>query len=132
MSAELDARIPAYWATQADGRRIPFVLSLLVVDPSGREQLLPAVRRCIDKTVEVTGREGMVMVAVRDGQAQAPKVGRWVAQALAMPGAFVLFQCQSPDCMEQLMRCMQDCYEISLVKEDARDCPGFEGHVAVQ
>ena len=117
-------RVPAYWATDPSGKRLPFILSLRAVDSAGKDHLVPSVLACIDRTVDATGREGLIFVAVAEHPSLAAKVARWVAQALALPGAFVLFQCEGASCLQRLMICLESSYEISLIHDADRPLEG--------
>jgi hypothetical protein len=109
--------VPAYWATGADGHRVPFIVSLLLYDQSGLARITPAAERSIDKTIELTGRVGLATVTVSDNEDMAASVGRWIERALAMPEVIILFRCQSADCAERLMNHLHGAYALALVRE---------------
>lgn len=116
MSAELHA-VPAYWAGDVKGNRVPFIVSLLLYDQSGVARITPAVERSINRTVELTGREGLATATVSNDEDMAGTVGRWIERALAMPDVIVLFRCQSGDCAERLMNYLHGAYALALVRE---------------
>jgi len=109
--------VPAYWAADADGNRVPFIVSLLFYDQAGVARIAPAVERSIDKTVELTGRVGLATATVSNDEDMACTVGRWIARALAMPNVIVLFRCQSAACAERLMNYLHGAYALALVRE---------------
>jgi hypothetical protein len=117
MTSTCPRAVPAYWATGANGNRVPFIVSLLLYDHGGRARITPAVERSIDKTIELTGRAVLATGTVADDEDMAASVGRWVERALAMPDVIILFRCQGADCAERLMNYLHGVYALTLVRE---------------
>jgi len=109
--------VPAYWAGDSSGNRVPFIVSLLFYDQGGIERIAPAVERSINRTVELTGRVGLATATVANDEDMARSVSRWVERALAMPDVIVLFRCQSADCAERLINYLHGAYNLALVRE---------------
>gem|GEM_PF-3704575 len=61
---QLDA-VPAYHAADGDKPGVPFIVALVMHDRDGRPRLTPAVEAAIDRTVEITGRHGLVTAIMR-------------------------------------------------------------------
>ena len=58
--------VPAYYATTADGRTVPLIVSLLFYDADKKPRITPAVEKSIDRTIEITGREGLATAIISD------------------------------------------------------------------
>ncbi|MET3132779.1 hypothetical protein AAKU55_003059 [Oxalobacteraceae bacterium GrIS 1.11] len=114
--------VPAYFATDAENHRVPFIVSLLLRDREGRPRITPAVEAAIDRTVEITGRDGLVTAIVSE-QDEINSVKRIVRRSMAIDGAILLFRCQNAETAEALMRCLDDLFSLSLVRERGRDDP---------
>ena len=111
--------VPAYFATTGEGRSVPFIVSLLLQDASGQARIPPAVEKSIDRTIEITGREGLATAVIADDHAFSLTARRYLDRALDIPGVIVLFRCQSPETAERLMHYLSTIYELTLVREGA-------------
>lgn len=111
---QLDA-VPAYYAVDADGRSVPFIVSLLLHDQGGCPRLTPAIEAAINCTVEITDREGLItaIISERDTITHVTSI---VGRAMTIEGAILLFRCQNAETAEALMLCMDDRYSLSLVR----------------
>lgn len=107
--------VPAYYATNAEGCRIPFIVGMLLRDQNGAGRLTPAIEAAINRTVEITGRQGLVTAIMSERDTRASVVGI-VNKAMAIDGAILLFRCQNAETAEALMRCMDEAYQLSLVR----------------
>lgn len=117
--------VPAYYAVDQKNRTIPFIVALLLHDRDGRPRLPPAVELAIDRTVEITGRNGLV-TAIMSERDTRQSVSAIVERAMGVEGAILLFRCQNAETAEALMRCMDESYTLSLVRRRGSDASG--GH----
>jgi len=108
--------IPAYLLHAMDGRQLPFLISLLMYDQKGQPVLLPAVVNAINRTIDITGRIGLVTHIVRDGESVEQVVQRSVFQVLAITDAILLYHCQSSEIAEALIGQLMDAYQITLIR----------------
>jgi len=115
MSALTDT-VPGYWAEASERRRVPFVVTLYLVDGHGVARLPPAVERVLDRTVEITGREGLAITNVLDVPGALAAAGRALERAMGMSGVIVLFRCQSLEGSERLMNFLHGAYSLSLLR----------------
>jgi hypothetical protein len=118
-------KVPVYWVSdirqEGTPRSVPVVVSLLFVMAQGALQITPAAQRSIDKTVEVTNRQGLVTALFTDANKQPETtVDRWLQRAFAMPDVIVLLSCQSANGARRLMAHLQRHYVLSLVREEAQ------------
>ncbi|MCC7005936.1 MAG: hypothetical protein IT497_04755 [Ottowia sp.] len=111
--------IPAYYAKTDDGRCVPFIIALLFYNKAGKICFPPAVERAINKTIEVTQREGLATATITDKDAFTLTAKRYLERAMTIPGAIVLLSCQSPETAERLMQFLNTNYQLSLVREVA-------------
>lgn len=114
--AYLDA-VPAYHGSTTDGRTVPFIVSLLLFDQDRRPRITPAVEKSIDRTIEITGRDGLATAIIADDDAFSLTARRYIERAMDIPGAIVLFRCQSPETAERLMQYLSETYALELVRE---------------
>ncbi len=114
--------VPAYYAETADGRMVPFIISLLLYDADKRPRITPAVERSIDRTIDITERNGLATAIVADDIAFSLGVRRYLERAMSLPGAIALFRCQLPETAERLMQYLSTEYTLSLVREGDTPC----------
>lgn len=113
--------VPAYHATGMDGGTVPFIISLLLYDAEQKPRITPAVEKSIDRTIEITGREGLATATIAD-DASFPGTARvYLERAMQIAGAIVLFRCQSPETAERLMQYLASTYTLTLVCEDEEE-----------
>ena len=109
--------VPAYHAIGADGATVPFIISLLLFDSEQKPRITPAVEKSIERTIEITGREGLGTATIAD-DACFPSTARvYLERAMKIAGAIVLFRCQSPETAERLMQYLASTYTLTLVRE---------------
>ncbi|ANY18520.1 hypothetical protein [Bordetella pseudohinzii] len=108
---------PAYLLHTNDGRQIPFLIALLLFDQQRRPTLTPAVVCAINRTIDLTGREGLVTRTVLVGESIEQVIQTTVLQALAIPGAILLYRCQSAVVAENLMGHLLSAHHITLLKD---------------
>ncbi|MFY3175309.1 hypothetical protein ACOTHA_29220 [Achromobacter xylosoxidans] len=113
--------IPAYLLHADDGRQVPFLVALLMFDQERQPMLPPAVLSAINRTVDITGRVGLVTCTVLDGESVNQLIGSSVSKALAIPDAILLYRCQSSETAENLMAHLLSGHRITLLK-DSRRC----------
>jgi len=113
--------VPAYHATTADGRTVPFIIAILLYDQEGKPRLTPAVERSIDRTIEVTGRVGLARATIRESDNLYDTASKYLERAMGLDGAIVLFRCESPELCERLMGHLNTHYSLSMVQEQAGD-----------
>jgi hypothetical protein len=111
---QLDA-VPAYFADDRKGRRIPFIVGMLLHDRDRTPRLTPAIEAAINRTVAITGRQGLVTAIVSERDTRS-SVGSIVERALAIDDAILLFRCQNAETAEALMLCVDEAYILSLVR----------------
>lgn len=111
--------VPAFHATATDGRTVPFIVSLLLHDMHNKPRLTPAVEKSIDRTIEITGREGLATAIIADDDPFPRTAGRYLERAMGIKGAIVLFRCQSPETAERLMQYLHATYRLALVRKPA-------------
>ena len=119
--------VPAYYATTADGRTVPFIVSLLLYDTDKKPRITPAVEKSIDRTIEITGHEGLATAIISDGDSFPNTARRYLERAMAINGAIVLFRCQSPETAERLMQYLNMTYQLTLVREEGGGNTGKDG-----
>lgn len=112
--------VPAYFAKNPAGDQVPFIVSLMLVDADHKPALPPAVEASINRTVEITGAEGVAFANVYDTDDLRAVATSSINRARGLKGlAIVLFRCQSAPTAEQLMTVLNDSYELTLVKDSA-------------
>jgi len=111
------AAVPAFWVEASASRRVPVVVSLYMVDAAGVARLTPAVERAIDRTVEITGRQGLATATVLNESNAEMAAGRALERAMVMSDVIVLFRCQSVEVSERLMNHLSDAYTLTLLRE---------------
>lgn len=107
--------VPAFWAEADAVRRIPCVVSLYLVDGTGRPCIPPAVERAIDAAVHASGRSGLALITVLDVPGASLKARRLLDRAMAMNDAIVLFRCQSIAGSESLMDDLYSAYGLRMI-----------------
>lgn len=110
-----ETSVPAYYATFGT-QRIPFLVSLAFIDQHSRIQLVPALKRAIDRTVEVTGRQGLATTVVADTDILRDVARQRLTQMCVLPDMILLFLCQSSDTMDRLMAHLHAAFPLSLVR----------------
>ncbi len=116
-------KVPVYWVSdisQGTPRSVPVVVSMLFANAQGVVKITPAVQGSIDKTVEVTQRQGLATAILTDADDLHTTVDRWLQRAFAMPDVIVLLCCQSADAAQRLMAHLQRKYVLSLVREEVK------------
>lgn len=108
--------IPAY-LLHASGRQVPFLIALLMFDQQRQPMLPPAVVNAINRTIDITGRVGLVTRTVLDGESIEHVTQSSVPQALTISGSILLYRCQSSDIAENLMGHLLSTYHITLLKD---------------
>lgn len=116
-------RVPAYFAENHQGERIPFIVALMMLDDQHQPVLPPAVAASVDKTLGITGAQGVALANIFDRDVPGTVVPRYLDRAMGIPGALVLFRCESPETAERVMGVIDGSYTLSLVKDHqaARD-----------
>jgi hypothetical protein len=109
--------VPAYHATGADGGTVPFIISLLLYDAEQKPRITPAVEKSIDRTIEITGREGLATAIIADDASFSSTARVYLERAMQIAGAIVLFRCQSPETAERLMQYLASTYTLTLVRK---------------
>ncbi len=109
--------VPAYHATAKDGRTVPFIITLLLYDAAKKPRITPAVEKSINRTIEITGREGLATAIIADNDFFPLIARRYMERAMGLKGAIVLFRCQSPETAERLMQYLDATYSLALVRE---------------
>ncbi|OKS58563.1 hypothetical protein [Pseudomonas syringae] len=113
--------VPAYYAANGKGQRVPFIVSLMMVDDQNKAALPPAVSASIDRTLSITGTEGVAFANIYNVEPLDIVVPAHVDRAMTILGALVLFRCQSPETAENLMGVMNQAYTLTLVKDQRSD-----------
>lgn len=108
--------VPAYIASAESFRSAPFIVSLLLYGSDGQPRLPPAVEAAIDRTIAITGREGLATLIVAD-DADLPSKHRSIRAAMMLDDAIILFRCQSAGTAERLMQYLDRTYQLALVQE---------------
>jgi len=112
--------VPAYFAKNPAGMSVPFIVSLMLVDADHKPALPPSVETSIDRTAGITGAEGVALANVYDTDDLRALAVNSINRAHSLKElAIVLFRCQSAPTAEQLMTVLNDCFELSLVKDIA-------------
>ncbi|CAH2810590.1 MAG: FIG00459550: hypothetical protein [uncultured Caballeronia sp.] len=115
--------VPAYHAAAPDGRTVPFIVLLLLLlllhYADNKPRITPAVERSIDRTIDITGREGLALAIIAADDEMPATARRYIERAMGIPGAIVLFRCQSPETAERLMQHLHAEYQLTLVQEPA-------------
>lgn len=109
--------VPAYHATATDGRTVPFIITLLLYDVEKKPRITPAVEKSINRTIEITGREGLATAIIADNDSFPLTARRYMERAMGIKGVIVLFRCQSPETAERLMQDLDATYSLTLVRE---------------
>nr|WP_016355623.1 hypothetical protein [Pseudomonas migulae]AGC70375.1 hypothetical protein pD2RT_021 [Pseudomonas migulae] len=109
--------VPAYYAANGKGQRVPFIVSLMMVDDKNKAALPPAVSASIDRTLIITGTEGVALANIYNVEPLDLVVPAHIDRSMKIDGALVLFRCQSPETAENLMVVMNEAYTLTLVKD---------------
>ncbi|MBF8164323.1 hypothetical protein J4H94_20900 (plasmid) [Stutzerimonas frequens] len=118
MFPELTA-VPAYVADDKNGGSVPFIISLRLFDQEGNARITPAVESSINKTVDITGREGIAHGVMSSASDIENKAEAYVRRAMTIAGAIVLFRCDTPELCEQLMTHLSSRFSLSLLQENS-------------
>ncbi|EFW77670.1 hypothetical protein [Pseudomonas savastanoi] len=113
--------VPAYYAANGKGQSVPFIVSLMMVDDENKAALPPAVSASIDRTLSITGTEGVAFANIYNVEPLDLVVPAHIDRAMKILGALVLFRCQSPETAENLMAVMNEAYTLTLVKDKQSD-----------
>jgi hypothetical protein len=113
--------VPAYNAANGKGQSVPFIVSLMMVDDENKAALPPAVSASIDRTLSITGTEGVAFANIYNVEPLDLVVPAHIDRAMKILGALVLFRCQSPETAENLMAVMNEAYTLTLVKDKQSD-----------
>jgi hypothetical protein len=106
--------VPAYMATAPDGRCVPFIVSLLLYDQNKRPRIPPAVEQAIDRTMDITKRQGLITTIVSDDD-HPKKIRQMVETAMGVEDSILLFRCQSTHTAEQSMRLLSKMFRLTLI-----------------
>ncbi|MRU28313.1 hypothetical protein [Xylella fastidiosa] len=109
--------VPAYYARAPDGRTLPFIVSLLVYDANKKQRILPAVELSINRTIDITGRAGLVRAMIADNDKMPKNADYYINRAMGIPDAILLFSCHTPEIAERLMQHLYVKYQLTLVQE---------------
>jgi hypothetical protein len=109
--------VPAYYATSGENVRVPFIVSLMMVNELKQAALPPAVIKSIDRTLSITGAEGVALANIRAFDCIEATVPRHINRVMKLAKAMLLFRCESPEIAEKLMTVMNKSYSLTLVKE---------------
>ena len=113
--------VPAYYAANGKGQSVPFIVSLMMVDDESKAAVPPAVSASIDRTLSITGTEGVAFANIYNVEPLDLVVPAHIDRAMKILGALVLFRCQSPETAENLMTVMNEAYTLTLVKDKQSD-----------
>ncbi|MEB0221360.1 hypothetical protein [Pseudomonas sp. AB12(2023)] len=108
--------VPAYFATAPDGRTVPFIIAILLYDEQRKPRILPSVSKSIDRTIEITGREGLAMATIMDSD-DLVIASKYIERAMRIDSAIVLFRCETPETCERLMGHLNSNYALQMVQE---------------
>jgi hypothetical protein len=64
--------VPAYNAANGKGQSVPFIVSLMMVDDENKAALPPAVSASIDRTLSITGTEGVAFANIYNVEPHRP------------------------------------------------------------
>ena len=109
--------VPAYYAANGKGKLVPFIVSLMMLDDQNKPALPPAVTASIDRTLSITGTEGVAFANVYNIERLEVVVPAHIDRAMNIPRALVLFRCESPETAENLRGVMNEAYTLTLVKD---------------
>jgi hypothetical protein len=84
-------------------------------DADGQPRLTPAVEAAIDRTIAITGREGLATLIVADNTDLLSK-RHTIRAAMMRDDAIILFRCQSAGAAERLMQYLDRTYQLALVQ----------------
>ncbi|GGM25519.1 hypothetical protein GCM10009425_40360 [Pseudomonas asuensis] len=115
--ANLEA-VPAYFAKNSNGDSVPFIVTVMFQDQHGHHRITPAIENSINRTIEITGREGLAIASIALGENIESKVPECIDRAMHIDGAIVLFRCQTGELCEKVMQLINVSYQISMVRED--------------
>jgi len=116
MFATLEA-VPAFYAErERDGLRVPFIISLRMCDSEGRARLVPAVEKSINRTVEITGRVGLLTDDITAPIGKAEIISK-IERAMRIKGAILLLNCATDSIAEQVMNHISDGFNLKLIRE---------------
>ncbi len=113
--------VPAYYATNGKGQSVPFIVSLMMVDDENKAALPPAVSASIDRTLSITGTEGVAFANIYNVEPLDLVVPAEIDRAMKILGAIVLFRCKCPVTAENLMALMNEAYTLTLDKDKQSD-----------
>jgi hypothetical protein len=109
--------VPAFYATTTDGRTVPFIIAVLLYDAENQPRITPAVEASINRTIEITAREGLAMATIYERDNLYDTASKYLERAMNLVGAIVLFRCETPELCERLMGHLNTHYELSLIQE---------------
>ncbi len=92
---------------------MPFIISLLTFK-DGNAEFLPVVQNAIDRLVERTKRDGMIISTVSKND-PLDEVYRKFKKVMDIKDAFVLFRCQDDEVAANLMECIVKNFSVKQV-----------------
>lgn len=112
-----DGFVPTFLLTEQTGTSepLPLVVSIITLNESGEAQPLPAVQRAIDRTVEATGKEGLIQARIIDRDRVEELVPFYVKKGWEHKDAILLLQCLNAELAEEVMQCIGRRYRLALI-----------------
>ena len=86
-------------------------------DEQGKPILLPCVAKAINRTLEITGRTGLIKQTIMLEEYIKQVIHRSVPQAIALTNAVLLYSCQNAQVAENLIAQLLGMYRITLLKD---------------
>lgn len=109
--------IPVYVLHNANNEKLPFLIGLAMQDEQGKPILLPCVAKAINRTLEITGRTGLIKQTIMLEEYIKQVIHRSVPQAIALTNAVLLYSCQNAQVAENLIAQLLGMYRITLLKD---------------
>ena len=109
--------IPVYVLHNANNEKLPFLIGLAMQDEQGKLILLPCVAKAINRTLEITGRTGLITQTIMLEEYIKQVIHRSVPQAIALTNAVLLYSCQNAQVAENLIAQLLGMYRITLLKD---------------
>ena len=109
--------IPVYVLHNANNEKLPFLIGLPMQDEQGKPILLPCVTKAINRTLEITGRIGLITQTIMLEEYIKQVIHRSVPQAIALTNAVLLYSCQNAQVAENLIAQLLGMYRITLLKD---------------
>ncbi len=106
--------VPAYSVTYRN-HDIQFLVSILFLDNQSKPTLTPAVKKALDRIVDITGKDGLAIATISNDDAKERIVPIYLERVTKLHGAILLFCCQSPETTEHLMQFLHGHYRLRLI-----------------